>query len=136
MQFHSPPCGFECLKYVEILHPAKQSSQVDLEAVIAISIQDGCRLVKLSPYMGGGRKNKVSEHPGVFVGSANGSSVFPGRGRAPVQNEGAVRVSCCDSFSREETVTKYTPVYFGKIDWYSYNKMFLDAAAFEIILNI
>lgn len=64
----SHPSGFECLKYIEILHPAKQSSQGYLEAVMAISIQHGCKLVKLNPYMGGGRKNKVSEHPGVFLG--------------------------------------------------------------------
>lgn len=96
----SHPSGFECLKYVEILHPAKQSSQGYLEAVMAISIQDGCKLVKLNPYMGGGRrKNKVSKHPRVFVGSANGSPVFPGQGRALVQNEGAARVSCCGNFS-------------------------------------
>lgn len=93
------PSGFECLKYVELLHPPKQSSQGYLETVMAISIQDGCKRVKLNPYMGGGRKNKVSEHPRVFIGSANGSSVFPDRVRAPVQNKGAARMSCCGSFS-------------------------------------
>lgn len=48
----SLPSGFECLKCVEILHPAKQSSQGYLEVVMAILIQDGCKLVKLNPYIG------------------------------------------------------------------------------------
>lgn len=42
---------------------------------MAILSQDGCKHVKLNPCMGDGGKNEVSEHPRVFVGSANGKDL-------------------------------------------------------------
>lgn len=70
--------------------------------------------------MGDGGKNEVSEHPRVFVGSANRGriSVFPGWGIAVVQNEDAVGMPCCGSFFMRRNHHVIIPVYFGKVNWY------------------